>query len=89
MSTSEQLIEDRMRELHENTDFMSALFENLVGYGIIAADFDGNILAYNEGARGCSHHMSARPAPFGDATSDFTRALAHNIPGGPDDGPGD
>ncbi len=48
---SEQLIEDRIRELWEKTDFVSTLFENLVGYAIIAADFDGNIIAYNEGAR--------------------------------------
>ena len=44
------LIQDRIRDLRENTDFVSTLFENLIGYAIIAADFDGNILAYNEGA---------------------------------------
>ena len=44
------LIQDRIHDLRENTDFVSALFESLVGYGIIAADFDGNVLAYNEGA---------------------------------------
>ena len=48
--TSQQLVEDRVRELHENTDFVSALFKSLVGYAIIAADFDGNIITYNEGA---------------------------------------
>ena len=48
---SQQLIQDRIRELRENTDFVSTLFESLVGYAIIAADFDGNIIAYNEGAR--------------------------------------
>jgi len=47
----QQLIQDRIRDLRENTDFVSTLFESLVGYAIIAADFDGNIIAYNEGAR--------------------------------------
>jgi len=47
----QQLIQDRIENLRENTDFVFTLFENLVGYAIIAADFDGNILAYNEGAR--------------------------------------
>jgi PAS domain S-box-containing protein len=46
----EQLIQDRIRDLRENTDFVAALFESLIGYAIIAADFDGNIIAYNEGA---------------------------------------
>jgi PAS domain S-box-containing protein len=46
-----QLIQERIRELRENTDFLSTLLENLIGYAIIAADFDGNIIAYNEGAR--------------------------------------
>jgi PAS domain S-box-containing protein len=45
------LIQDRIKDLRENTDFVSTLFDNLTGYAIIAADFDGNILAYNEGAR--------------------------------------
>ena len=49
--TGQQLIQDRIKYLRENTDFVSALFESLVGYAIIAADFDGNIIAYNEGAR--------------------------------------
>lgn len=48
---SEQLIQERVQDLRENTDFASALFDNLVGYAIVAADFDGNLLAYNEGAR--------------------------------------
>jgi PAS domain S-box-containing protein len=47
---SQQLIQDRIRDLRENTDFVSTLFESLIGYAIIAADFDGNIIAYNEGA---------------------------------------
>lgn len=50
-SNMEQLIQDRIRDLRENTDFVSTLFESLIGYAIIAADFDGNIIAYNEGAR--------------------------------------
>ena len=49
--TGQQLIQDRIKELRENTDFVSTLLESLVGYAIIAADFDGNIIAYNEGAR--------------------------------------
>src|SRR5437016_9109141 len=48
---SEELLQDRIKNLSENTDFTATLFESLVGYAIIAADFDGNILAYNEGAR--------------------------------------
>jgi PAS domain S-box-containing protein len=46
-----KLIQDRINYLRENTDFGSALFESLIGCAIIAADFDGNIIAYNEGAR--------------------------------------
>jgi two-component system, sensor histidine kinase and response regulator len=49
--TSEKRIQDRITNLCENTDFIATLFESVVGYAIIAADFDGNILAYNEGAR--------------------------------------
>jgi len=47
----EPLIQDRMRDLRENTDFVSTLFESLTGYAIIAVDFDGNVIAFNEGAR--------------------------------------
>src|ERR1700736_489569 len=49
--TSNELVQDRIRHLCDNTDFSATLFESLVGYAIIAADFDGNIIAYNEGAR--------------------------------------
>jgi PAS domain S-box-containing protein len=49
--TGEELIRARIRNLWEFTDFSSTLFESLVGYAVIAADFDGNILAFNEGAR--------------------------------------
>jgi len=48
--TSNLLIQERIKELRENTDFVSTLLESLVGYAIVAADFDGNIIAYNEGA---------------------------------------
>ena len=44
------LVQERIRELRENTDFVSALLETLVGYAIIAADFDGSVIAFNEGA---------------------------------------
>ncbi len=47
------LVQDRARNLYENTDFAMCLFDNLTGYAIIAADFDGNVIAYNEGA----HHI--------------------------------
>ncbi len=45
------LIQEKISNLRETTDFGSALFASLIGYGIIAVDFDGNIIAYNEGAR--------------------------------------
>src|SRR5947209_1472808 len=48
---SGRLIQDRIKKLWENTDFTSTLFESLTGYAVIAADFDGVIIAYNEGAR--------------------------------------
>jgi PAS domain S-box-containing protein len=51
ITSNEQLIQERIRDLRENTDFVSTLLDNLVGYAIIAADFDGNIISYNEGAR--------------------------------------
>ena len=50
-NTSNQLTQERVRVLRDNTDFISTLLESLVGYAIVAADFDGNIIAYNEGAR--------------------------------------
>jgi len=46
----QQLIQRRVEELRRNTDFLRTLLETVEGYAIIAADFDGNILAYNEGA---------------------------------------
>jgi len=50
MNKTEQLIQDRIKYLRENTDFVEAIFKSLVGYAIIASDFDGNVIAYNEGA---------------------------------------
>ena len=50
MEVADSLIQDRIQHLRENTDFVSTVFDSLVGYAIIAADFDGNIIAYNEGA---------------------------------------
>ncbi len=48
---TEELIQDRIKNLYKNTDFSSTIFESLTGYAIIAVDFDGNVIAYNEGAR--------------------------------------
>ncbi|MBI1912662.1 MAG: PAS domain S-box protein [Deltaproteobacteria bacterium] len=48
---SEDLVQKRMLDLRENTDFFMTVFKGLLGYAIIAADFDGNVLAYNEGAK--------------------------------------
>ena len=45
------LVQDRIKYLRESTDFVSTLFESLIGYAIIASDFDGNIIGFNEGAR--------------------------------------
>lgn len=49
MNTGE-LIQERIKNLYENTDFSSTIFESLTGYAIIAVDFDGNVIAYNKGA---------------------------------------
>jgi len=52
MSDNHQtLFQRRVEDLRRNTDFLRTLLETVVAYAIIAADFDGNILAYNEGAR--------------------------------------
>jgi PAS domain S-box-containing protein len=50
MESTDSLTQDRIQYLREHTDFISAVFDSLIGYAIIAADFDGNIIAYNEGA---------------------------------------
>src|SRR5205814_7757153 len=49
--SDEELIRGRIKDLWENTNFSATLFESLVGYAVVAADFDGNVIAYNEGAR--------------------------------------
>jgi PAS domain S-box-containing protein len=49
-TTNALLIIDRIKDLRENTDFVSTLLENLIGYAIITVDFDGNIISFNEGA---------------------------------------
>jgi PAS domain S-box-containing protein len=46
-----ELVRERIQDLWDNTDFTSTLFGSLTGYAVIAADFDGNVIAYNEGAR--------------------------------------
>lgn len=51
MEPIDNIVQDRVRYLWEHTDFASTIFNNLVGYAIIAADFDGHIIAFNEGAR--------------------------------------
>ncbi|MBL7176161.1 MAG: PAS domain S-box protein [Desulfobacteraceae bacterium] len=45
------IIQERIRGFRENTDFVATLFEGLTGYANIAADFDGNIIAYSEEGR--------------------------------------
>jgi PAS domain S-box-containing protein len=50
MTREEDMVYERIQYLRDQTDFISTVFDTLVGYGIIAADFDGNIIAYNEGA---------------------------------------
>ncbi len=45
-----QIVQDRIEELRGSTDFVATLLESPIGYAIIAADFDGNVIAYNEGA---------------------------------------
>jgi PAS domain S-box-containing protein len=49
-TTRNLLTEERISKLRENTDYTLTLLENLVGYAIIAADLDGNIIAFNQGA---------------------------------------
>jgi len=50
MVEEDALIAKRIRYLRDETDFIECLFDNLTGFGIIAADFDGNIIAFNKGA---------------------------------------
>ncbi len=49
--TPQGLVAERIGYLREQTDFLDAVFESLTEYAVVAADFDGNVLAYNEGAR--------------------------------------
>lgn len=42
--------EEKIRYLNEHTDFAKTVFDGLLGYAVIASDFDGNIIAYNAGA---------------------------------------
>jgi len=50
-SQMDLMIQERIRDLWEDTDFALTIFQSLIGYAIIAADFDGNIIAYNKGAQ--------------------------------------
>lgn len=44
------IVRKRESYLRENTDILMTVFNGLPGYAVIAADFDGNILAFNDGA---------------------------------------
>ena len=44
------LLESRIKELQDNTDFVINLLRRITGYAIIVGDFDGNIMVFNEGA---------------------------------------
>jgi PAS domain S-box-containing protein len=48
----QQIIENRVKELQDSTDFVHNLLKCITGYSIIVGDFDGNIVVFNEGA----HH---------------------------------
>lgn len=50
MTHKKDFMQEKINYLRENTDFVSSIFDNLIGYAIIVADFDGNIITYNEGA---------------------------------------
>ena len=43
-----ELLRKRLLHLRETTDFFDNLFKTMGGYALIASDFDGNILTYNE-----------------------------------------
>ncbi len=47
----EEQIRQQNRELTETTAFMNNILESSTEYSIIAKDLDGNVLAWNEGAR--------------------------------------
>lgn len=50
------MVAERVRYLKEETDFLVTVFETLSEYAVVAADFDGNVLAYNEGAQALYGH---------------------------------
>jgi PAS domain S-box-containing protein len=51
LSQGQEVIDSRIKSyFRDNTDFISTIFDGLLGYAIIAADFDGNVIAFNEGA---------------------------------------
>jgi PAS domain S-box-containing protein len=43
-------IDNRIRELQGNTDFVYNLLRCITGYAVMVCDFDGNIIVFNEGA---------------------------------------
>lgn len=43
-----EILRERLHHLRETTDFFDTLFKSMGGYAVIASDFDGNILTYNE-----------------------------------------
>ena len=50
MKEETDLIYERIQYLRDETDFIECIFDNLTNFGIVASDFDGNIIAFNEGA---------------------------------------
>lgn len=47
---ADDAVRDGLLDLQRNTDFFMAVFNGLSGCAVIAADFDGNVLAFNKGA---------------------------------------
>ena len=50
MREDDPLIIERIKYLRDETDFIECLFDNLTEFAIVALDFDGNVIAFNEGA---------------------------------------
>ena len=48
---SHQSPQDRADYLREKTDFVTTVLEGFPGDAVIAADFEGNVILYNDGAR--------------------------------------
>ena len=48
---SRQSPQDRAAYLREKADFVATVLEGFPGYAVIAADFEGNVILYNDGAR--------------------------------------